>query len=58
MIVLRVISVAFGIIVVMAVLISALETVILPRNGFTRISRAVFVVADRLSSRLAKEVDT
>ena len=48
MIALRIISVAFGTVVVMAVLISALETVILPRNGFTRISRAVFAVADRL----------
>jgi hypothetical protein len=51
MIALRIISVAFGTIVVMAVLISALETVILPRNGFTRISRAVFAVADRLLIR-------
>jgi hypothetical protein len=48
---LQIISVAFGTVVVMAVLISALETVILPRNGFTRISRAVFAVADRLLIR-------
>jgi hypothetical protein len=48
MIVLHVAAVVFGVILVMAVLISSLETVVLPRNGFTRISRAVFAVADRL----------
>jgi hypothetical protein len=44
-------SVLFGVVVAMAVLISALETVVLPRNSFTRISRAVFAVADRLLVR-------
>ncbi len=48
---LRFVSIVFGVVLVMAVLISALETVILPRNGFTRISRAVFAVADRLLIR-------
>ena len=37
-----------GVVLVMAVLISALETVVLPRNGFTRIARCVFAVADRI----------
>src|ERR1035438_4183751 len=32
----------------MSVLISALETVVLPRNGFTSISRFVFALADRI----------
>ncbi len=39
---------AFGAVLVMAILISALETVVLPRNGFTRIARFVFAVADRI----------
>jgi hypothetical protein len=51
MIALQVLSVAFGTVVVMSVLISALETVVLPRNGFTRISRAVFAIANRLLVR-------
>jgi hypothetical protein len=41
-------AVALGITLVLSVLISALETVVLPRNGFTRIARCVFAVADRL----------
>jgi hypothetical protein len=41
-------SAAFGAAVVMSVLISALETVVLPRNGFTRIARFVFAVVDRV----------
>jgi hypothetical protein len=45
---LRVIAALFGVVLVMAVLISALETVVLPRNGFTRIARCVFAVADRI----------
>jgi hypothetical protein len=44
-------SVAIGTVVVMAVLISALETVVLPREGFTRIARFVFAVADRILVR-------
>jgi hypothetical protein len=44
----RVIAVIFGTVLVMSVLISALETVVLPRNGFTRITRCVFAVADRI----------
>jgi hypothetical protein len=48
MITLRIAAVVFGTVLTMAVLISAVETVVLPRNGFTRISRAVFAVADRL----------
>jgi hypothetical protein len=51
MIVLEIVSVVFGGVLVMAVLISSLETVVLPRNGFTRIARAVFAVADRLLVR-------
>ena len=35
-------------VLVTAVLISALETVVLPRQGFTRIARAVFAVTDRV----------
>lgn len=48
MIVVHVAAAAFGVILVTAVLISALETVVLPRNGFTRIARFVFAVADRI----------
>ena len=31
-----------------SVLISAVETVVLPRNGYTRIARCVFAVANRI----------
>ena len=48
MIAVHVIAVLFGVVLVMAVLISALETVVLPRDGFTRIARCVFAVADRI----------
>ena len=48
MIGLRIIAALFGVALVFAVLISALETVVLPRNGFTRIARFVFAVADRI----------
>jgi hypothetical protein len=48
MIAARVASALFGVALVFAVLISALETVVLPRDGFTRISRCVFSVADRI----------
>jgi len=41
-------SVLLGTVLAMSVLISALETVVLPRNGFTSISRFVFAVADRI----------
>ncbi len=44
----HVIAAAFGVALVFAVLISALETVVLPRDGFTRIARLVFAVADRI----------
>ncbi len=47
MIVVHVISALFGVVLVGAVLVSALETVVLPREGFTRITRFVFAVADR-----------
>ena len=47
-IVAHVLAVVFGAVLVMAVLISALETVVLPRDGFTRIARVVFAVADRI----------
>ncbi|HEY7917549.1 MAG TPA: hypothetical protein VIC86_11285 [Acidimicrobiales bacterium] len=47
MILLHVIAILVGITVVMSVLISALETVVLPR-GFTHIARFVFAVADRV----------
>jgi hypothetical protein len=43
-----VIAALFGVVLVMSVLISALETVVLPRDGFTRIARCVFAVADRI----------
>lgn len=51
MIVLHAVSLVIGVVFVMAVLISALETVVLPRNGFTRMSRAVFAMADRILVR-------
>jgi hypothetical protein len=41
-------AVLFGIFLVLSVLISALETVVLPRDGFTKITRCVFAVADRV----------
>ena len=47
MIVLQVISVMFGTVLVGAVLVSALETVVLPRDRFTRIAKFVFAVTDR-----------
>lgn len=48
MIIVHIISVVAGIVLVLAVLISALETVVLPMRGFTRIARFVFAVAYRL----------
>jgi hypothetical protein len=44
----HIVAVLFGTALVMSVLISALETVVLPREGFTRIARFVFAVADRI----------
>jgi hypothetical protein len=44
----RVVCVLFGVVLAMSVLISALETVVLPRDGFTSIARCVFAVADRI----------
>jgi hypothetical protein len=51
MIVAHVAAVVVGTVLAMSVLISALETVVLPRNGFTRIARCVFAVADRVLVR-------
>ena len=47
MIVAKIAAVIVGTVVVMSVLISALETVVLPR-GFTHIGRFAFAVADRV----------
>jgi hypothetical protein len=47
-IVLKILAVVLGTAVVLTVLISALETVVLPRKGFTHIARFVFALADRL----------
>jgi hypothetical protein len=41
-------SIVFGAVLVGAVLVSALETVVLPRNSFTRITRVTFAVVDRI----------
>lgn len=48
MIALRVLVILAGTLVSLAVLISALKTVVLPRGGFTRISRVVFAVVNRV----------
>jgi hypothetical protein len=48
MIVGHVAAVLFGIFLVLSVLISAVETVVLPRDGFTSITRCVFAVANRI----------
>lgn len=48
MIALQVVAVAVGTAITLGVLVSALETVVLPRKGFTRIARCVFAFADRL----------
>jgi hypothetical protein len=48
MIVIHVVSIVVGIFLVFSVLISALETVVLPRGGFTHLTRFVFAVADRI----------
>jgi hypothetical protein len=44
----RVVAIVVGLAIAGAVLVSALETVVLPRNSFTRITRATFAVTDRL----------
>jgi len=41
-------SIVVGIVLASAVLVSALETVVLPRNSFTRITRATFAVVNRI----------
>jgi hypothetical protein len=41
-------AIVVGAFLVCAVLVSALETVVLPRNSFTRITRVTFAVVDRL----------
>jgi len=41
-------SVLIGTAIAMTVLVSALETVVLPREGFTRIARITFAVTDRI----------
>jgi hypothetical protein len=51
MIALHVLAVIGGSLVVLATLISALETVVLPRERFTHIARFVFAVVDRLLIR-------
>jgi hypothetical protein len=48
MIVVHLLAVLVGTVLVMSVLVSALETVVLPRDGFTRLTRFVFAVADRI----------
>ncbi len=45
---LRVVAIVIGLAIAGAVLVSALETVVLPRNSFTRMTRATFAVTDRL----------
>ncbi len=48
MIVAKALAVLAGTILTFSVLLSALETVVLPRKSFTRIARGVFALADRL----------
>ena len=43
-----IVAVLVGAVLVASVLVSALETVVLPRNSFTRISRVTFAVANRV----------
>ncbi len=51
MAVLHIVAIVLGTCVVLAILISALETVVLPQSGFTRIARFVFGIADRILVR-------
>jgi hypothetical protein len=48
MIALQVLSVIFGAILALAILSSALKTVVLPQEGFPRLAQAVFAVVHRL----------
>ncbi len=48
MIAARALAVVIGLVLTLSVLVSALETVVLPRHGFTRIARLVFAVGHRL----------
>jgi len=45
---LKIVAIAVGLAIAGAVLVSALETVVLPRNRFTRITRVTFAVTNRL----------
>jgi len=44
----QILAVLFGMVLVASVLLSAIETVVLPRNSFTRITRATFAVTNRV----------
>jgi len=44
----QIVSILVGVALVASVLLSALETVVLPRNSFTRITRATFAVTNRV----------
>jgi hypothetical protein len=57
MIVVHLLAALVGAALVFAVLISALETVVLPRDGYTRIARFVFAVADRILVRRWRNED-
>jgi hypothetical protein len=48
MLLLHIVAIFIGVALVLSVLVSALETVVLPRHGFTRIARFVFAIADRV----------
>ena len=48
MIVLHILSLLFGAVLVLAILGSALKTVVLPQEGFPRLSQAVFALVYRL----------
>jgi hypothetical protein len=51
MIVLHILSIAFGAAIAAAILGSALKTVVLPQEGFPRVSQAVFALVHRLLVR-------
>jgi hypothetical protein len=44
----KILMIVIGIVLVGSVLVSALETVVLPRSSFTRITRATFALIDRI----------
>jgi len=48
MIALRILSLVLGVAAILAVLGSALQTVVLPQEGFSRLSQAVFAASYRL----------